>query len=281
MQLGRIEAIKHYKESFMRLGLEPNEAEAEAKHALSSIIGCDISDLYLKGREQVTDTQQFRMNELLKRRAEGTPLAYILNERWFMGLKFYVDKNVLIPRQETELLAETAIQLLRFNSYSSVLDLCTGSGCVAISVAKYSHAAVTAADISPQALEVAGRNARDIGVKLRLIEGDLFENISDSFDIITANPPYVDKRTYEGLMREVRDFEPRLALVAADNGLAFYRRIAAAAPKHLNLGGRLLMEIGDEQGEAVADILKQAGFSDIRITKDYSGNDRLASAVLR
>ena len=118
-------------------------------------------------------------------------------------------------------------------------------------------------------------------MKLRLIEGDLFENISDSFDIITANPPYVDKRTYEGLMREVRDFEPRLALVAADNGLALYRRIAAAAPEHSDLGGRLLMEIGDEQGEAVADILKQAGFSDIRITKDYSGNDRLASAVLR
>ena len=280
MKLGRIEAIRYYKGLLCGMGMEENEAEAEAKHALSAIIGCDISDLYLKGTEQVTDNQQFRMNELLKEREKGTPLAYILNERWFMGLRFYVDENVLIPRQETELLAETAIQLMRFKSYSTVLDLCTGSGCVAISIAKYSRAAVSAADISSAALEVANKNARDLGVNIRLIEGDLFENIPERFDIITANPPYIAQNVYEGLMREVREHEPRLALVAPDNGLAFYRRIAAQAGAHMNDGGTLLMEIGDEQGEAVSRILKDAGFRDARITKDYSGNDRLASAVL-
>lgn len=280
MKLGRIEAIRYYKGLLCGMGMEENEAEAEAKHALSAIIGCDISDLYLKGTEQVTDNQQFRMNELLKEREKGTPLAYILNERWFMGLRFYVDENVLIPRQETELLAETAIQLMRFKSYSTVLDLCTGSGCVAISIAKYSRAAVSAADISSAALDVAKKNARDLGVNIRLIEGDLFENIPERFDIITANPPYIAQNVYEGLMREVREHEPRLALVAPDNGLAFYRRIAAQAGAHMNNGGTLLMEIGDEQGEAVSRILKDAGFRDVRITKDYSGNDRLASAVL-
>lgn len=280
MKLGRIEAIRYYKGLLCGIGMEENEAEAEAKHALSAIIGCDISDLYLKGTEQVTDNQQFRMNELLKEREKGTPLAYILNERWFMGLRFYVDENVLIPRQETELLAETAIQLMRFKSYSTVLDLCTGSGCVAISIAKYSRAAVSAADISSAALDVAKKNARDLGVNIRLIEGDLFENIPERFDIITANPPYIAQNVYEGLMREVREHEPRLALVAPDNGLAFYRRIAAQAGAHMNDGGTLLMEIGDEQGEAVSRILKDAGFKDARITKDYSGNDRLASAVL-
>ena len=280
MKLGRIEAIRYYKGLLCGIGMEENEAEAEAKHALSAIIGCDISDLYLKGTEQVTDNQQFRMNELLKEREKGTPLAYILNERWFMGLRFYVDENVLIPRQETELLAETAIQLMRFKSYSTVLDLCTGSGCVAISIAKYSRAAVSAADISSAALDVANKNARDLGVNIRLIEGDLFENIPKRFDIITANPPYIAQNVYEGLMREVREHEPRLALVAPDNGLAFYRRIAAQAGAHMNDGGTLLMEIGDEQGEAVSRILKDAGFRDVRITKDYSGNDRLASAVL-
>lgn len=280
MKLGRIEAIRYYKGLLCGMGMEENEAEAEAKHALSAIIGCDISDLYLKGTEQVTDNQQFRMNELLKEREKGTPLAYILNERWFMGLRFYVDENVLIPRQETELLAETAIQLMRFKSYSTVLDLCTGSGCVAISIAKYSRAAVSAADISSAALDVAKKNARDLGVNIRLIEGDLFENIPERFDIITANPPYIAQNVYEGLMREVREHEPRLALVAPDNGLAFYRRIAAQAGAHMNDGGTLLMEIGDEQGEAVLRILKDAGFKDARITKDYSGNDRLASAVL-
>lgn len=280
MKLGRIEAIRYYKGLLCGMGMEENEAEAEAKHALSAIIGCDISDLYLKGTEQVTDNQQFRMNELLKEREKGTPLAYILNERWFMGLRFYVDENVLIPRQETELLAETAIQLMRFKSYSTVLDLCTGSGCVAISIAKYSRAAVSAADISSAALDVAKKNARDLGVNIRLIEGDLFENIPERFDIITANPPYIAQNVYEGLMREVREHEPRLALVAPDNGLAFYRRIAAQAGAHLNDGGTLLMEIGDEQGEAVSRILQDAGFRDVRITKDYSGNDRLASAVL-
>lgn len=280
MKLGRIEAIRYYKGLLCGMGMEENEAEAEAKHALSAIIGCDISDLYLKGTEQVTDNQQFRMNELLKEREKGTPLAYILNERWFMGLRFYVDENVLIPRQETELLAETAIQLMRFKSYSTVLDLCTGSGCVAISIAKYSRAAVSAADISSAALDVAKKNARDLGVNIRLVEGDLFENIPERFDIITANPPYIAQNVYEGLMREVREHEPRLALVAPDNGLAFYRRIAAQAGAHMNAGATLLMEIGDEQGEAVSRILKDAGFNDVRITKDYSGNDRLASAVL-
>lgn len=281
MKLKRVEAIQHYKKLLLEIGLDDNEAAAEAKHALSSIIGCDISELYLRGAEFVTDTQQYRMEKVLEKRREGMPLAYILAERWFMGLRFYVTPDVLIPRQETELLAETAIQLLRFKNYSTVLDLCTGSGCVAISIAKYSRARVTATDISSAALEVAKKNAKDIGAQVCFIESDLFNDVEGKYDIITANPPYVDPDIYDGLMREVHDFEPKLALVAKDKGLAFYRRIAAAAPGYLNRGGALLLEIGDEQGADVKRILTEAGFSEVRIHKDYSNNDRLATAVLK
>ena len=281
MKLKRIEALKQYEDRFMEMGMEGNEAAAEAKHALSSIIGCDISDLYVKGAEYVTDTQQYRMNEVIKMRATGKPLAYILGERWFMGLKFFVTPDVLIPRQETELLAETAIQHLRFGDYATVLDLCTGSGCVAVSIAKYSRARVTATDISSAALEVAKKNARGIGAKVTFIESDLFNDVEGSYDIITANPPYVAEDIYEGLMREVRDFEPQMALVAKDRGLAFYRRIAKDAPNYLNKGGMILLEIGDEQGPDVKNILIEAGFSDVKIRKDYSENARLASGVLK
>lgn len=279
MKLKRVEAIQHYKKLLIDIGLEENEAAAEAKHALSYIIGCDISELYLKGTELVTDTQQYRMDMVLEERKKGMPLAYIIAERWFMGLRFYVTPDVLIPRQETELLVETAIQLLRFKKYSTVLDLCTGSGCVGISIAKYSRAKVTATDISSSALDIAKKNAKDLGTDILFIESDLFNDVKGSFDIITANPPYVSPDIYDGLMREVRDYEPKLALVAKDRGLAFYRRIAAGVPGHINKGGSLLLEIGDEQGEDVKRILTEAGFLEVRIHKDYSGNYRLITAV--
>ena len=281
MKLKRLEAIKYYEERFKEIGLDENEAAAETKHALSSIIGCDISDLYIDGAHPVTDTQQYRMNELLKIRATGKPLAYILGERWFMGLRFTVTPDVLIPRQETELLAETAIQLLRFGDFATVLDLCTGSGCVAVSISKYSRARVSAADISSAALEVAKQNAKDLGAKVTFVESDLFNDVTGTYDIITANPPYVSEDVYKGLMREVRDFEPKMALLAKDRGLAFYRRIAKDAPKYLNKRGMLLLEIGEEQGSDVRAILMEEGFSNVDIRKDYSGHARLATAVLK
>lgn len=281
MKLKRLEALKQYEDRFLQIGLEKTEATAEARHALSFVIGCDISDLYVRGGEYVTDTQQYRMSEILKERETGKPLAYILGERWFMGLRFYVTPDVLIPRQETELLAETAIQHLRFGSYATVLDLCTGSGCVAVSIAKYSRARVTATDISQAALNIARKNAKDLGTNVTFIESDLFNDVIGSFDIITANPPYVSEDIYAGLMREVRDFEPQMALVAKDRGLSFYRRIAKDAPKHLNKGGLLLLEIGEEQGYDVRKILLEAGFLDVNIRKDYSQNARLVTAALK
>ena len=282
MSKTRLEALKYYKGELLALNImSEDEAAAEAKHALSWVIGCDISALYLYGNTPVTDTELYRMDRLLEKRATGCPLAYIMGERWFMGLRFIVTPDVLIPRQETELLAETAIGMVRYMQCASVLDMCTGSGCVALSVAKYSRARVTAADISPAALEVAKKNAESLGVKAEFIESDLFSNINGSYDIITANPPYVSKEVYNTLMPEVRLFEPKGALISSDSGLAFYKRIARACKAHLNKGGSLLLEIGDEQGRDVKNILEENGFSDVSVRKDYSGNDRLASGVIK
>ena len=279
--MNRIEAVKFFSAKFRELGIEEHEAETEARFALSSILNCDISSLYIRGTAQVSESDEYRMAQIVKRRAEGEPLEYILVEKWFMGLKFRVTPAVLIPRRETELLCETAIQTVRIEMKGRVLDLCTGSGCIAVSIARYTRARITACDISEQAAEVARFNAKNsmVGVDVRVC--DLFSEVPESFDIITANPPYIPSGEIDGLMKEVRDYEPRLALDAGRDGLKFYRRIAAEAPEHLNQGGVLIMEIGCEQAADVKGILSDAGFCDIRVMKDYSQLDRIVAARVK
>lgn len=264
-----VQALKNLKDELRKAGI--TEYEAEAVYALSAILGISISELYLRGQEEMSDMD---LSYIVKRRSKGEPLAYILEERWFMGMRFYVDKRVLIPRQETELLVELALNNIERGA--KILDVCTGSGCVAISLAKLSGADVTACDISSDALDVARKNAKDLLAEVRFVESDLMTNTEGPFDVITANPPYVSRLEYEGLDIGVREYEPRLALVAEENGLALYKRIADELPAKLAPGGFFCSEIGAFQGDAAKEIFSRC-LKDVKIHKDYAGLDRIVS----
>lgn len=262
----------------LKRGLEQvtEEAEAEAREAICLLAGCQYHEIFLQGSQELGPDEAEKIEEILQRRRQREPLAYIIGERWFMGLRFAVDRRALIPRQDTELLAEAAIQYIEENQCERALDLCTGSGCVAIAIGKYTNAKVTGADISQEALDVAEKNGADNGVDITWVCSDLFAQIGGKYQVITANPPYISGEEYEGLMREVRDYEPRLALVGPEKGLAYYRRICREAKGFLRPGGALIMEIGWNQGPAVREILESRGFLEIEIRKDWAGLDRLA-----
>ena len=211
----------------------------------------------------------------VERRAAHVPLQYITRGQNFCGLDLYVDERVLIPRQDTETLVELALK-----ECGTVLDLCTGSGCIAIALAKLGRfSAVSAADISADALAVAAENVRRTGADVTLIRSDLFSEIPGRFDVITANPPYIQRKVIDTLTPEVREHEPRLALDGDEDGLAFYRRLASECPAHLTRGGRVYFEIGYDHGEAVCALLRESGFSGIRCVKDLAGLDRVVTGV--
>ena len=268
-----IDAYRYLKKGFETV---TEECEIEAKHSICHVVGCEPHEIFVNGQQVISGDLIGRMEDILKRRLRGEPLAYIMGERWFMGLRFSVDPRVLIPRQDTELLAEKAINYVNENKCAAALDLCTGSGCIAIAMANYTDAAVTASDVSQAALEVARKNAQDNGVTIGFVCSDLFEKIEGQFDVITANPPYVSEQEYDTLMREVRCHEPKLALVGKDNGLACYRTICSEAKAHLAEGGMLMMEIGCNQGPFVHDMLLEERYTSIEIIKDWSGLDRVA-----
>lgn len=225
-------------------------------------------------REDMAEEKTIQCYErLLEQREKRIPLEYITNETEFMGLPFYVDEGVLIPRQDTECLVE---EVMKVSRGKTVLDLCTGSGCIGISLAVLGKCrSVTLADISEKALKVAARNVSLNRVTAEILQSDLFENVSGRFDIIVSNPPYICSEEIEELMPEVRDYEPRLALDGRKDGLSFYRRIVAESSCFLNPEGMLYFEIGWNQGEAVSRLMREAGFSDVIIKKDLAGLDRM------
>ena len=280
MQMSRNELLQQLCAQLQQMGMTRQEAMAEARYALTFILDISVSDLLLHGTDQVTETQEEQLRQIVKKRATGCPLAYILGERYFMGKPFFVQPGVLIPRQETELLCEQAAEVIRTQGLRSVLDLCTGSGCIAISIAKLTDAEVTALDISDTALQTAGHNAELLQAKVQLLHSDLFLNVDRKYDMITANPPYITAAAYAQLEDNVRVYEPELALLGGDDGLDFYRRIAKEAPEYLNPGGYLVQEIGYDQGEAVRELLAAQGFVNIEIRQDYAGLDRMVWANL-
>lgn len=257
----------------VKLRLEPvagEEAAQQARMLVAAVIGAEPAALSLHAWSQVNEEQIAIIGELLERRANGEPLQYILGEWSFMGLPFYVDERALIPRQDTELLCETAIRLIQERGYQSVLDLCTGGGCVGISISKLTSASVTASDLSADALALAQENADLNEAQVTLIESDLFQNISGGFDLIVCNPPYLSQADMDHLQKEV-SFEPKLALFGGEDGLEFYRRIAAEYASHLNSGGALLLEIGSTQAEAVAALFSAKA----EAISDLGGNPRV------
>ena len=197
-----------------------------------------------------------------------------------MGLRFKVTKDVLIPRQDTETLVEEVMRGLHDGFH--ILDLCTGSGCILLSLLHYSnHCAGTGSDVSEAALKVAEENARALGQKAEFVRSDLFENISGEYEVIVCNPPYIPTGEIPGLMEEVREHDPRSALDGGEDGLCFYKKIIAQAGDYLTPGGRLYFEIGCSQAEAVSGLMKAAGYREVNVCRDLSGLDRVVSGMAR
>ena len=250
------------------------EASLDAWYLLEYITGCKRSHYLAWPEELLSDEQEERYRKLTEKRAERIPLQQLTGEQEFMGLSFLVNDRVLIPRQDTEILVEEALRLLK--SGMCFLDLCTGSGCILLSLLHGCPGARgLGADISEEALLVAEANRKRLAPEARLIQSDLFEQIEGNFDLIVSNPPYIKSSEIPGLMEEVRLHEPVLALDGHEDGLYFYRKIVGESCRYLKKGGWLLFEIGYDQGAEVSSILENQGFCEIEVIKDLAGLDRV------
>ena len=254
------------------------EARQDAWLLLEHVCGISHSTYFVHSEDEMPKEQQEQYEALVRKRGEHIPLQQLTGEQEFMGLKFRVNSNVLIPRQDTETLVEEALKVIEPGM--RVLDMCTGSGCIIISILKNTtNVDGAACDISKQALNVAKENARLNGVFVDFERSDLFEHVDEMYDVIVSNPPYIRSDEIPHLMPEVSVFEPHEALDGSEDGLLFYRRIIKDCRANLKPQGRLLFEIGCDQGRQVSEMMQFAGFSDVHVIKDLAGNDRVVSGV--
>lgn len=262
-----------------------DEYNLDARLLLEHVLGTSATTLFSEPNMEVQKEGEDKYLELIDKRGQHIPLQHLTGKQWFMGLEFNVSKDVLIPRQDTECLVELVAHEL--HDGMKILDMCTGSGCILLSLLHYSNdCSGLGADLSTKALEIANKNAVDLGMdemisdgRLRFVQGNLFENIDETFDIIVSNPPYIVTCEIESLMPEVRDHEPFMALNGKEDGLFFYREIVKESSRYLNKGGLLAFEIGNTQGKDVSSLLEEAGFVDVKVTKDLCGNDRVVSGI--
>ncbi len=255
-----------------------SEHETDVKLLLSHVTGKDLTFFLAEGEEELDPEDEKSFRELIEKRRSRIPLQLITGETDFMGLNFFTSPGVLIPRIDTEFLVEEA--LMDINDGADVLDMCTGSGCILLSLMRYKNdIRGVGADISDEALALAKRNAENLGLTPELVKSDMFSGITGKFDHILCNPPYIRTGDIEGLMEEVRLHEPENALDGGEDGLSFYRRIALEAGEHLFDGGSLILEIGAGQGSEVREILENKGFGHIEVLKDYSGNERVVKCL--
>lgn len=261
----------------LEAGIE--EAALDARLLLEHICVTDRNTLLVHGDRSMSIQERQAYEEAIARRSQRVPLQQITGSQEFMGLSFQVNEHVLVPRQDTEILVEEVLRELQDGM--RVLDLCTGSGCILISLLHYSnYCQGVGTDISRKALEVARRNGTALlgsEKEYTFLECNLFELVEGRYDIIVSNPPYIRREEIETLMPEVREHEPRLALDGGEDGLDFYRRIAAESPRYLNGGGRLYLEIGCDQADAVQELLLRQGFREVNVAQDYAGLDRVVS----
>ena len=254
------------------------EAESDSRLIFEYIVGIDRVKLTLEGDRELEPGVEEKLKAALAKRLTHMPVQYITGYQNFMGLEFMVSKDVLIPRMDTETLVEEVLRLGLSNV--RVLDICTGSGCILLSILKYVYGSSgVGVDISDDALGVAKANSEALGIDATFIKSDMFENIpkDERFDIVVSNPPYIRSDVIGTLMSEVKDYEPLLALDGSEDGLKFYRIIADEASEYLNNGGMLFLEIGYDQGAEVSALLSAAGFTDVEVIKDLSGLDRVVS----
>ena len=261
------------KEQLQKAGI--TDAELDARLLLEFICHTDRNALYAHGDQEIEDEKMQDFLQLIEKRAVHIPLQLLTGEQNFMGLDFLVNEHVLIPRQDTEILVEEIMRDL--HDGIRILDMCTGSGCILLSLLHYSNdCSGVGVDVSEDALVVARQNADRLAEKQAVfIQSDLFEKVEGSFDLIVSNPPYIRSQEIAGLMPEVREHEPHLALDGKDDGLHFYREIIKGAMPHLKRGGQLFFEIGYDQGEAVQALLAANGYTEIAVVKDYAGLDRV------
>lgn len=254
------------------------EASIEARNILLHAFDINLLDLSLDKNKSISKFDKIStFLDLLEERKSGKPFQYIINKQNFCGLDFYVDENVLIPRFDTEVLVEKVLKDNKDSSLS-ILDLCTGSGAIAISLkslGKYKF--VKALDISDKALQIAAKNAKLNGVELEFIKSDMLSEVDEKFDIIVSNPPYIPSGDIDNLSKEVKEYEPRLALDGKEDGLFFYRIIAKEARKYLKEDGKIYLEIGYNQAEDIRDLFKE--YQSIEVYKDLAGKDRVVKIL--
>lgn len=273
------DAARTYRQAMAEAGARLREASVENEQAESWFLleytgGMSRSEYYLKCEEPMPFEIYQKYQELVEKRCTHIPLQYLTGEQEFMGLVFQVNEHVLIPRQDTETLVEEA---LRFAAPGmKMLDLCTGSGCIAVSMKHYAPGlAVTASDLSEDALQTARENARRNHCAVTFVHSDLFDALEGPFDLIVSNPPYIPEGVIPALMPEVKDHEPVTALNGGKDGLYFYREIIRGSSRFLTEEGYLLFEIGSDQGRAVSEQMADNGFSEIRVIRDLAGLDRV------
>lgn len=258
------------------------EADLDARLLLEYVCRTDRNELLAHGDRSVEQEKEAVYRELIDRRCARIPLQHLTGVQEFMGLEFSVNEQVLIPRQDTEVLVEEVLR----NLYDGmrILDMCTGSGCILTSLLYYSNGCEgVGADISPAALAVAEENADRLlgnrrengGLRIEFIQSNLFEKITGKFDVIVSNPPYIRSGEIASLMPEVGEHEPTAALDGGEDGLFFYRKIVSESRAYLFGGGMLFFEIGYDQAQAVCGLMEDAGFTAVNVVKDYGGLDRV------
>lgn len=252
------------------------EAALDARLLLEFVCKTDRTTLFAHPEMEVSQEQQEFFDALIAKRSDHIPLQHLTGQQDFMGLTFAVNEHVLIPRQDTEILVEEVMRDLHDGVH--ILDMCTGSGCILLSLLHYSNDTTgVGADLSVEALEVAQANAKRLGMseRVRFVHSDLFAAIDERFDLIVSNPPYIRTDVIETLMPEVRDHDPRMALDGTADGLYFYRKIIEESEYYLKRGGQLFFEIGYDQAEDVSSLMQSHGYKEIEVKKDYAGLDRV------
>lgn len=259
---------------------EIDDAVLDAWYLLEYVTGISRAMYFMDMKREISLEQESMYRTYIDNRVKHIPLQHITGVQEFMGLEFCVNEHVLVPRQDTEVLVERVLEDLE--SDMQVLDMCTGSGCILISLLKLCGCAnVTGVgvDISEEALRVARQNAERLGVNAQFLLSDLFEKVEDLYDIIVSNPPYIRTSVIEELKEEVKFHDPYIALDGKEDGLHFYRRIVKESPRYLKKGGKLYFEIGHDQGEDVSALMEHAGFTDVTVKKDLAGLDRVVFGV--
>jgi release factor glutamine methyltransferase len=281
--VGRV--VSWAADDFRRRGIESPRFEAEL--LLAHALRIDRMHIIIEPARPLDEGELARYRDLIRRRRAGEPVAYIRGEKEFYGRVFHIDKRVLVPRPDTEILVETALRRTTSSSMGGrYLDLCTGSGCVAVSLARERPTCkVFAVDLSAEALAVAEDNAIRLGAIFPMVflHGDLYEPLAPfsglRFELVTANPPYITESDFATLPSDVRGFEPRLALTGGPDGLAVLRRVVSGARARLRPGGVLAVEVGSGQSEAVKSLFAEAAFAEIAVDKDYGGHERVVSGL--